>query len=138
MSSEDTKEIIDRNGNVSVRRTDGKFAKGHSANPHGRPKGSRNKSSLLKAQLEVDNASEAAAKMFTAIMTGNEEDLAEFGLKPSDVNAKLKMDAAKQVMAMAKDEMKALKAENEESQKEKDKKEDTGPIFSSVARINRK
>ncbi|AZV01492.1 hypothetical protein vBSflM004_103 [Shigella phage vB_SflM_004] len=56
---------------MTKRTNKGQFKKGQSGNPSGRPKGSRNKSSLVKAQLTIDNSAEYAAKLFEAVVTSN-------------------------------------------------------------------
>ena len=88
----------------------GQFKKGQSGNPSGRPKGSRNKSSLVKAQLTIDNSAEFAAKLFEAIVTRDAAKLAEFGLTTDDVNLKSMMEAGKTIMTHSAGEMKIGRA----------------------------
>ncbi|MDG6569349.1 DUF5681 domain-containing protein, partial [Staphylococcus aureus] len=75
----------------------GQFKKGQSGNPSGRPKGSRNKSSLVKAQLTIDNSAEFAAKLFEAIVTRDAAKLAEFGLNTDDVTIKSMIEVGKTI-----------------------------------------
>lgn len=44
---------LDKNGNPIVRTDDGKFVKGKSGNPAGRPKGRKNRITVLKQDLEI-------------------------------------------------------------------------------------
>lgn len=117
----------------------GTFKKGHSGNPLGRPKGSRNKSSLVKAQISLDNTSETAAKLFEAVVSRDPNKLKEFGLVEGDVNLKAMLEAAKIVMGHAAGQMKALES-NEKKESEKSAMEDNKPkrpVFQTVASISK-
>lgn len=79
-----------------------KAKRGFAANPHlinksGRPKGSRNKSSLLKAQLNIDDLSVAASELLEAMI---HNDKATLGIT-DDVPIKMRMDAANSVLNKA-------------------------------------
>lgn len=116
----------------------GQFKKGQSGNPSGRPKGSRNKSSLVKAQLTIDNSAEFAAKLFEAVVTRDAEKLAEFGLTTADVNLKSMMEAGKTIMTHSAGEMKAIAADTKKipdngGQSQTDNK----PTFSAVATLKK-
>ncbi len=65
----------------------GQKAKGFGSNPHlinkgGRPKGSRNKSSLVKTQLKIDSLSELAVDVIAALATNRAEDYGIVTVKP--------------------------------------------------------
>lgn len=116
----------------------GTFKKGHSGNPLGRPKGSRNKSSLIKAQISLDNTSETAAKLFEAVISRDPTKLSEFGLAERDVNLKAMLEAAKIVMGHAAGQMKALEAtEKKDSEKDKGAELPKRPVFQTVASISK-
>ncbi|ASR76701.1 hypothetical protein [Salmonella phage ST11] len=93
----------------------GQFKKGQSGNPSGRPKGSRNKSSLVKAQLTIDNSAEFAAKLFEAIVTRDAAKLAEFGLNTDDVTIKSMIEVGKTIMTHSAGEMKAIAADTKKT-----------------------
>ena len=64
-----------------------KAKRGFAAHPEninlgGRPKGSRNKSTLIRAQLQLDGTTEQAAEFLAAVMENNTTKL---GLKDDDV-----------------------------------------------------
>lgn len=114
----------------------GTFKKGMSGNPNGRPKGARNKASLVKAQLTIDNSSHNAAKLFDAILSRDPEKLAEFGLDVKDVNVKAMMESAKIVLTQSASEMKALAADEKNNANNKPAQSDNAPSaprFSAVA-----
>ena len=114
------------------------FKKGHSGNPYGRPKGSRNKSSLVKAQLTIDNSAEFAAKLFEAIVTRDPVKLAEFGLKTDDVQLKSMMEAGKVIMTHSAGEMKAIAVDSKkDGEKGGEKPQDNKPTFSAVATLKK-
>lgn len=123
---------------MTKRTNKGQFKKGQSGNPSGRPKGSRNKSSLVKAQLTIDNSAEYAAKLFEAIVTRNADKLAEFGLKAEDVNLKSMMEAGKTIMTHSAGEMKAIAADVKNGgEKGGDKPQENKPTFSAVATLKK-
>ena len=115
-----------------------KFKKGQSGNPNGRPRGSRNKSSLIKAQLTLDDAADVAAKILVAMLSGNEEELAKYGLKSSDITGKLKLEAVKLMLSQVSGEMKALAAEKKTEDKKPSETQENRPTFTTVAKINQK
>lgn len=121
---------------MATKEIKGRFKKGQSGNPNGRPKGSRNKRSLVKAQLTIDNTSEHAAKLFLAIVTRDAEKLAEFGLDPKDVKIKEMIEVGKAIMSQSAGEMKALAAEEKVIRNPKDE-EPSKPTFSSVATLKK-
>lgn len=116
----------------------GQFKKGQSGNPSGRPKGSRNKSSLVKAQLTIDNSAEFAAKLFEAIVTRDAAKLAEFGLTTDDVNLKSMMEAGKTIMTHSAGEMKAIAADTKKTPDNGGQSQtDNKPTFSAVATLKK-
>ena len=116
----------------------GQFKKGQSGNPSGRPKGSRNKSSLVKAQLTIDNSAEFAAKLFEAIVTRDAAKLAEFGLNTDDVTIKSMIEVGKTIMTHSAGEMKAIAADSKNSgEKGGDKPQENKPTFSAVATLKK-
>ncbi|WQZ26410.1 hypothetical protein ZHEEYJVH_CDS0024 [Shigella phage Tf] len=116
----------------------GQFKKGQSGNPSGRPKGSRNKSSLVKAQLTIDNSAEFAAKLFEAIVTRDATKLAEFGLTTDDVNLKSMMEAGKTIMTHSAGEMKAIAADTKKTPDNGGQPQtDNKPTFSAVATLKK-
>ncbi|EGE3641521.1 hypothetical protein DLV40_10260 [Shigella flexneri] len=123
---------------MTKRTNKGQFKKGQSGNPSGRPKGSRNKSSLVKAQLTIDNSAEYAAKLFEAIVTRNADKLAEFGLKAEDVNLKSMMEAGKTIMTHSAGEMKAIAADSKKpSENGGQVAQENKPTFSAVATLKK-
>lgn len=115
----------------------GQWLKGQSGNPNGRPKGSRNKSSLIKAQHKLDDGSEVAARLLNAIMQGDEELLSEFDIKPEEVTLKLRVDSAKIVLSQTANGMKTLeeKAVPEASEGDDGKPKENKPVFSRVSSV---
>tara|TARA_R110002072_G_scaffold57844_1_gene148303 strand:- start:648 stop:1025 length:378 start_codon:yes stop_codon:yes gene_type:complete len=94
----------------------GNKPKGFAANPEnrnktGRPKGSRNKSSILKAQLVFDSETEEAAMTLAALMR-NDKDFLGIG---EDVPLSLRKDACKLIMdkSLANEKDKEEKASKE-------------------------
>ena len=81
-----------------------KKLRGFAAHPEhinraGRPKGSRNKSTLIKAQLQLDSSTEKAAEFLTAVM---ENDTKTLGLKEDDnIPMKDRIAAAKEILNKA-------------------------------------
>ena len=123
---------------MTKRTNKGQFKKGQSGNPSGRPKGSRNKSSLVKAQLTIDNSAEYAAKLFEAVVTRDPVKLAEFGLTVDNVNLKSMMEAGKTIMTHSAGEMKAIAADSKNSgEKGVDKPQENKPTFSAVATLKK-
>lgn len=107
-----------------------KALKGFAANPEninrgGRPKGSRNKSTLLRAQIQMDTDTEYAAEMLGAVMRNDKDFL---GITV-DVPTTLRIAAAKEVLN---------KSIANESTKEPtegttvQQEEETTPMFSAV------
>lgn len=115
----------------------GQWSKGQSGNPNGRPRGSRNKSSLIKAQHKLDDGSEVAARLLNAIMQGDEELLSEFDIKPEEVTLKLRVDSAKIVLSQTANGMKTLeeKATPDASENEEGKPKENKPVFSRVSSV---
>lgn len=108
-----------------------KQLKGFALNPHlinfkGRPKGSRNKSTLIKAQLRMDSDTEFAAELLGAIMR-NDKGFLEIS---DDVPITMRIAAAKEVLnksiANEKDKEPANPAAKE------DEDGDNLPLFSPV------
>lgn len=114
-----------------------KFRKGQSGNPNGRPRGSRNKSSLIKAQLTLDDAANTAAEVLVAVLSGNEELLKKYGMVAGEVTPKLKLEAAKMMLAQVSGEMKALASEKKTDEKPVATQQST-PQFTKVASIAQK
>lgn len=115
-----------------------RFKKGQSGNPAGRPKNSRNKSSLVKAQLTLDNAADTAAKILVAILSGDQVELDKYGLKPSDITGKLKLEAVKLMLQQVSGEMKALAAEKKADENKPQENQVNKPKFTTVASIKQK
>ena len=133
-SHSDLKEGVDYILNKEGKKVNpetGKELKGFALNPlgrnvTGRPKGSRNKATLLKAQLKMDSATEQAAEFYEAMMNNDTEAL---GIS-DDVPLTLRLAAAKEIMnkAIANESNKEPQAPAPTEKEE----EDTTPIFSSV------
>ncbi len=115
-----------------------KFKKGQSGNPNGRPRGSRNKSSLIKAQLTLDDAMPAVMRMYVAIANRDEDVLNEFGLTRADITPKLMLEAGKVLVTQGSSEMKALAAEKKAEESKPAQPQAATPVFSRVASINKK
>ncbi|QBP32852.1 hypothetical protein KPS64_gp90 [Shigella phage KPS64] len=123
---------------MTKRTNKGQFKKGQSGNPSGRPKGSRNKSSLVKAQLTIDNSAEYAAKLFEAVVTRDPVKLAEFGLTVDNVNLKSMMEAGKTIMTHSAGEMKAIAADSKKpSENGGQGAQENKPTFSAVATLKK-
>lgn len=119
-----------------LRRNKGQWVKGQSGNPNGRPTGSRNKSSLIKAQLKLDDGSEIAAKLLNAVMSGDPAALEEFGIKTDELALKLRIDAAKAVLGQTANGMKTLEeGKGEAKPSESEKPADNTPRFNRVAKL---
>lgn len=109
---------------------DKKPTRGFASNPHlinrgGRPKGSRNKSTLVRAQLQMDSDTEFAAELLGAIMRNDKEFL---GIK-DDVPIPVRITAAKEVLN------KSIANEKDKEPAEPSKikeEEDTTPVFSPI------
>lgn len=113
----------------------GKKAKGFAANPHlinkgGRPKGSRNKKSIIKAQLQLDDMSVMATEVLQALMM-NDKDI--LGIT-DDVPLSLRLNAAKEALnkAIANEKDKEAAVAKEAAEKVSEAPEQSGPIFSPV------
>lgn len=115
-----------------------RFKKGQSGNPNGRPRGSRNKSSLIKAQLALDDAMPSVMRMYVAIANRDEAALLEFGLTPKDITAKLMLEAGKVLMTQGASEMKALAAEAKKTAEKPAEVPSNKPTFTTVASIKQK
>ena len=108
-----------------------KSTRGFASHPHlinkgGRPKGSRNKSTLVKAQLQMDSDTEFAAELLGAIMRNDKEFL---GIR-DDVPIPVRITAAKEVLnkSIANEKDK----EPVDQPNAKDEEEDLTPVFSPV------
>lgn len=80
-------------------KTNGNSKKGFASNPTainraGRPKGSRNKSTLLRAQIQMDTDTEYAAELLGAVMRNDKEFLGV----TQDVPMSLRIAAVKEVL----------------------------------------
>lgn len=113
-----------------------KFRKGQSGNPKGRPRGSRNKSSLIKAQLTLDDAANTAAEVLVAVLSGDESLLEKYGIS-GEITPKLKLEAAKMMLQQVSGEMKALSAEKKSEDKPA-QEQSSKPQFTTVASIKQK
>ena len=115
----------DKKPDPIVRTADGKFKKGSSGNPVGRPKGSKNKITLLKQSLELQLRDQAADYMpdilSKAIELGMEGDKTMLKLllelhmsKGVNDDTKASEKVAIQINAMA-PEIKTIKPDEEET-----------------------
>lgn len=115
--------------------SDSKSTKGFASNPEninrgGRPKGSRNKSTLIKAQLRLDDMSLQATEIIQAIMNNDKETL---GLKETeDVPVTLRLAAAKEALNKAVANEKEKEPQKPAGEAARDEEEDNTPIFSPV------
>ena len=123
--------IFDEQGR-KVHPETGKQLKGFALNPEGinqtgRPKGSRNKSTLLRAQLKMDSSTEYAAELLEALMTNNKEFLGVTDDVPLTIRRQSALDIMNKSIANEKDKepVTATTVEKEEENKM--------PIFSPVA-----
>lgn len=103
----------------------GKELKGFALNPEainrgGRPKGSRNKSTIAKAQYALDSASEIAVELLV-------EQVMDTELKASDRRA-----AAVEILKRSTKEESKRPVEAEEQDRTPQEEEDTTPMFSPV------
>ncbi|XAO54207.1 hypothetical protein [Yersinia phage vB_YenM_P778] len=116
------------------------FRKGQSGNPAGRPRGSRNKASLVKAQLMLDDGAVNASRLLNAILTGDAKTLDEFGIKDaSSVTIKAKLEAIKLIITQTSGEMKALAQEAKKDAAAPVPAADAKkPTFTNVAKISSK
>lgn len=116
-----------------------KSKRGFAANPEninrgGRPRGSRNKSSLLKAQLNLDDLSVASAELLAAIVHNDKETL---GVK-DDVPLKMRMDAANSVLNKAiANEKDKVAAESKADKDDKDKEPTKPSIVVSTKAVKK-
>ncbi len=108
----------------------GNANKGFAANPQninrgGRPKGSRNKSTLLRAQIQMDSDTEFAAELYGALMRNDKDFL---GIK-DDVPISMRLAAAKEVMNKT---IANEKEKEPQTPQEIHKEEQTTPVFSAI------
>lgn len=115
-----------------------KFRKGQSGNPNGRPRGSRNKSSLIKAQLTLDDAANTAAEVLVAVLSGDAALLEKYGISGGEITPKLKLEAAKMMLQQVSGEMKALSAEKKAEADKPQENQVNRPHFTTVASIKQK
>lgn len=115
-----------------------RFKKGQSGNPNGRPRGSRNKSSLIKAQLTLDDAANTAAEVLVAVLSGNPEMLEKYGIISGQITPKLKLEAAKMMLQQVSGEMKALATEAKKADNNPAPVEASKPTFTTVASLKQK
>jgi|TARA_R100001129_G_scaffold81160_1_gene55238 hypothetical protein len=112
---------------------DGEKPKGFAANPHlinrgGRPKGSRNKSSLMKAQLAMDSWAEMAVDGLIALA---ENDTKKLGTSEKDnVPYSIRLAAMKELLAKSIANEKDKLGEKPKGKSE-EKEEDNTPVVSS-------
>lgn len=113
----------------------GKKAKGFAANPQlinrgGRPKGSRNKKSIVKAQLQLDDMAVMATEVLQALMMN---DKAALGIQ-EDVPVSIRLNAAKEALnkAIANEKDKEAAVNKESAEKGPVVPEQSGPVFSPV------
>lgn len=96
-------------------------------NKGGRPKGSRNRNSLARAQRKVDDSAPDAINFYHAVLMGDVETLKnKYGFTEEEIrtlSAKMRMDAAKELIKSATDEMKAIGGEKADKEYEKDEEE---------------
>lgn len=132
MSSKDLVEgvdyILDEEGHKINPKT-GNLLKGFALNPEGinkggRPLGSRNKSSIIKAQRSLDDAATIAVDVLIALATNDKEYLND----KKDVPATVRAQAAKEILnrVVAPEKEKPVEKVDEE-----DSDEDDEPIVST-------
>lgn len=114
-----------------------KWQKGQSGNAAGRPKGSRNKIAIVKAQHTVDSAMPETVKMLCAIAFRDEAGLLEYDLTPKDVSVKQMLDAAKQLKDMGWVKNVVLDGDKAPDKKP-EQNQSSKPTFSPVASIKQK
>lgn len=134
MSDKKLKEGVDfiyNEDGQKVNPETGKLLKGFALNPKGinlggRPKGSRNKSSMLKAQIQLDEAAEVAVSVLIALATNDKESL---DIK-ADVPATTRLAAAKEILnkVIANEKEKPLETLDKSTDVEED---DDTPIVST-------
>jgi hypothetical protein len=92
------------NNNDDPSMTPVKPLRGFAANPQfinkgGRPKGSRNKSTLVRAQLQLDSSTEKAAEFLEAVMENN---VVKLGMKKDEViPMSIRLQAADKILNKA-------------------------------------
>lgn len=116
----------------------GHFKPGQSGNPAGRPKGSRNKAAIVRAQHSVDDAMPRVVRMLCAIADRDPDALAEYGLAMKDVTVKQMLDAAKQLKDMGWVKNVVLDGDQKKGEdKTPDVPTANKPTFQSVAKIQK-
>lgn len=108
----------------------GNAKKGFASNPEninrgGRPKGSRNKSTLLRAQLQMDSDTEYAADLLGALMRNDKEFLGTSMDVPLSLRQKAALDIMNKSIANEKDKDPVASTTVQEE-------EDNTPLFSTV------
>lgn len=110
------------------------FKKGVSGNAAGRPKGTRNKTAIQKAQDKADAGFTQQVEMWQAIATRNPEGLAKFGLTASDVKVTHMLDASKHLASLVSSKNVVL-GEKPDAQPVKTKPVAESAKFSTVAAL---
>lgn len=93
-------------------------------NRTGRPKGSRNKSSMMRAQYELDNAAEIAVQTLLALATNDKESLGVTDNVPPTTRLAAAKEILNKVIANEKDKI----DEPSSGKKEEDVEEDSTPL----------
>jgi len=111
-----------------------KGKQGFASNPNninrgGRPKGSRNKSSLVKSQLRIDSITTEAVDLLHALMVNDKEAL---GIT-SDVPLSIRKDSAKEIINKAIANEKDKKPVTfKKKEDEEDEEVEVRPLFSAT------
>lgn len=108
-----------------------KQKKGFALNPEGinrtgRPKGSRNKSSMMKAQFQLDEAAEIAVQTLLALATNDKDSLGVTDNVPATTRLAAAKEILNKVIANEKDKLDEAPKDKKEAKEEED--DDDSPL----------